>query len=76
MAVAFAPIQINPSKMGKGDQPMKVWVIRVWEVDPPKGQERLEWILITNEPVESFEAAYRVVGWYENRGSSRNITKA
>jgi hypothetical protein len=67
MAVAFAPIQINPSKMGKGDQPMKVWVIRVWEVDPPKGQERLEWILITNEPVESFEAAYRVVGWYENR---------
>ena len=32
-----------------------------------KGQERLECTLLTNEPVESFEAAYRVVGWYECR---------
>lgn len=67
MAVAFAPIQIAPSKTRKRDKPMKVWIIRVWEVDPPQGQERLEWTLITNEPVESFEAAYRVVSWYECR---------
>jgi len=67
MAVAFAPVQINPSKPRKDSQPMKVWIVRVWEIDPPEGQERLEWILITNEPVECFEAAYRVVGWYECR---------
>jgi hypothetical protein len=67
MAVAFAPVQINPSKPRKDSQPMKVWVVRVWEIDPPDGQERLEWILITDEPVECFEAAYRVVGWYECR---------
>jgi len=46
---------------------LKVWIVRVWEVDPPEGQEALEWILITNEPVKSFAAAYRVVGWYECR---------
>lgn len=67
MAVAFAPVQINPSKPRKGSQPMKVWIVRVWEIDPPKGQERLEWILLTNEPVDCFEAAYQVVGWYECR---------
>jgi len=67
IAVAFAPVQINPSKSGKGSKPMKVWTVRVWEIDPPAGQERLEWILITNEPVKCFEAAYRVVGWYECR---------
>ena len=67
MAVAFAPVQINPSKPRKDSQPMKVWIVRVWEIDPPKGQERLEWILITNEPVECFETAYQVVGWYECR---------
>ena len=33
----------------------------------PEGQERLEWFLITNEPVFAFEDAYRVVGWYECR---------
>jgi hypothetical protein len=46
---------------------MKVWVVRVWEIDPPRGQERLEWFLLTNETVENFDDAYRVVGWYESR---------
>jgi len=67
MAVAYAAVQINSSKPSKDNQPMKVWIVRVWEIDPPKGQERLEWILITNEPVKSFETAYCVVGWYECR---------
>jgi hypothetical protein len=30
-------------------------------------QERLDWTLITNEPINVFEDAYRVVGWYECR---------
>lgn len=67
MSVSFAPVQINPSDARKDQLPMKVWIVRVWETDPPAGQERLEWILITNCAVESFEDAYRVVGWYECR---------
>ena len=70
LAVAFAPVQIKPpgKKNGNhGSKPLKVWIIRVWEVDPPEGQERLEWFLITNEPVLTFEDAYRVVGYYECR---------
>jgi hypothetical protein len=67
MAVSYAAVQITPSKGKKSQPAMKVWAIRVWEVDPPEGQERLEWILITNEPVNNFTAAYRVVGWYECR---------
>ena len=43
---------------------MKIWIVRVWEIDPPKGQERLEWTLLTNHPIETFEDAYQVVGWY------------
>jgi len=67
MAVGFAPVQIAHSKMRKGDPTMSVWVIRVWELNPPSGQERLDWTLITNEPVCNFEDAYRIVGWYECR---------
>lgn len=70
LAVAFAPVQLKPpgKKNGNhGSTPLKVWIVRVWEVDPPKGQERLEWFLITNEPVLTLEDAYRVVGWYECR---------
>ena len=70
MAVAFAPVQIRPStkKTGNyGNKPLAMWAIRVWELDPPLGQERLEWVLLTNEPIRSFADAYRVVGWYECR---------
>jgi len=70
MAVAFAPVQIRPPKEKNGHHgitPLKVWVVRVWEVDPPAGEERLEWFLVTNEPVQTFDDAYRVVGWYECR---------
>lgn len=70
LSVAFAPVRILPPTKKTGDygnKPLAVWVIRVWEVNPPSGQERLEWILITNELVYSFEDAYRVVGWYECR---------
>lgn len=70
LAVAFAPVQIKPPGKKNGNYgrvPLKVWILRVWELDPPEGQERLEWFLITNEPVLTFEDAYRVVGWYECR---------
>jgi hypothetical protein len=70
MAVSFAPVQIKPpgTKNGNhGNEPLTVWVVRVWEKNPPKGQERLEWFLITNEPVLCFEDAYRIVEWYECR---------
>lgn len=70
MAVAFAEIQINPpgkKKGNHGNAPLKVWVVRVWELSPPEGQERLEWFLLTNEPVLCSEDARRVVDWYECR---------
>lgn len=70
MAVSFAPVQIKPpsKKNGNhGNEPLTVWVVRVWEKNPPEGQERLEWFLVTNEPVLCFEDAYRVVEWYECR---------
>jgi hypothetical protein len=69
VAVAFAPVRICPPRIAGNYErkPLFVWVVRVWELDPPAGQERLEWFLITNEPVRTFEDAYRVVSWYECR---------
>lgn len=70
MGVSFAAVQINPPWDRRGNHsnvPLQMWIVRVWEVNPPVGQERLEWFLLTNEPVCTFEDAYRVVGWYECR---------
>jgi hypothetical protein len=70
MAVSMAAVQIRPPSEKSGEyknEPQPMWIVRVWEISPPPGQERLEWFLLTNEPVHSFEDAYRVVGWYEGR---------
>jgi len=70
MAVSFGAVQIKPPNVKNGnfsDDPLPMWVVRVWEVDPPKGQERLEWFLLTNHKVNTFEDAYEVVSWYECR---------
>jgi hypothetical protein len=66
MAVSFGAVQLKTTR-SKKTAPVRVWVLRVWEVNPPRGQERLEWFLITNHPVTTFEDAYEVVGWYEKR---------
>jgi hypothetical protein len=66
MAVSFGAVQLKTSRPKKAAQ-VQVWVLRVWELNPPKGQERLEWFLITNHPVKTFNDAYEVVGWYEKR---------
>lgn len=66
MAVSFAPVSLKPTKP-RNAPAIELWVVRVWEVSPPPGQERMEWFLITNHAVKTFEDAYQVVGWYETR---------
>ena len=44
-----------------------MWVVHVLEVDAPQGVEPIEWILLTSLPVESFDDAWLVIGYYEKR---------
>lgn len=70
MMVSSCPVQVLPptSRYGQhGNDPLAMWAVRVWEANPPKGEERLEWFLLTNQPIASFDDAYQVVGWYEKR---------
>jgi hypothetical protein len=41
--------------------------VYVLEQDPPDGVEPIEWMLLTNLPVRSFEEAYEKVLWYRLR---------
>jgi hypothetical protein len=47
--------------------PATVSAIYVKETSPPKGEQGLEWMLLTNLPVANFEAAQQVIGWYRAR---------
>lgn len=49
------------------DVPLPMWAIRVWEENTPASEEPLEWILLTNVPVQSVADAHLRVDWYERR---------
>ena len=48
-------------------RPLVVWVIRVWEPEPPQDVEPLEWVLLTSLPLQSIEQAWERVDWYRAR---------
>jgi hypothetical protein len=59
-----------------GDDPLPLYVVQVAEVAPPRGEKAIEWTLLTNERVQTFEDAWRVTGWYERRWVVEEFPKA
>jgi hypothetical protein len=65
------------AKAGRhGNDPLPLYVVQVTEVAPPAGEEAIEWTLLTNERVQTFEDAWRVTGWYERRWVVEEYHKA
>ena len=46
---------------------VRVNVVEVVELHPPKGAEPIHWILLTTHDVEAVTDAWRLVGWYKRR---------
>ncbi|HET8854143.1 MAG TPA: IS4 family transposase [Ktedonobacteraceae bacterium] len=67
--LAWQPLRLLPPRTqeSKGWHPLLVWVIHVWEPEPPDGVEPLEWILLTSVPTLTLEDAHERVEWYRAR---------
>lgn len=79
LLISAGAVLVHPpqAKSGEhGSQPLPMWVVRVWEPHPPRGAERVEWFLLTNEPAESLADAMRVIRWYETRWVIEEFHKA
>jgi Transposase DNA-binding len=50
-----------------GKNPLKMWVVRAWEEQPPAGKKGVEWILLTNDPIRNLADAGEKVAGYESR---------
>jgi len=46
---------------------IEVYVVSAVEIDPPQGQEKISWQLVTNLPTVSFEDAVSRIQWYTQR---------
>jgi hypothetical protein len=77
--VAAGAVRLRPPRHRRGehgDEPLAVWVVRVWEAAPPAGTEPLEWVLLTNVAAEGFAAACARVDWYACRWVVEELHKA
>jgi hypothetical protein len=68
--LASTPLWLPPpvrDKKWKGHPPLLVTVLRVWEPEPPPGEEALEWILGTDLTVRTAADLLRYRDWYARR---------
>jgi hypothetical protein len=67
VSVRFVSVTLRPPWRPNGLKlpPVALNAISVREEDPPTDvEEPIEWMLLTNTPVTSFEEAQQVIGWY------------
>jgi hypothetical protein len=72
VAVRFRSVTLKPPQRPKSAgkaplPPITVNAILVQEVNPPSGVTPLEWLLLTNLPVHSFDDAVERIRWYRCR---------
>jgi hypothetical protein len=69
VVISFGCLRLLPpqNQPSSGLRPLVVWVVRVWEPEPPEGVEGLEWVLLTSVPTATVEQAWQRVDWYRAR---------
>ncbi len=67
--LSWQPLRLLPprSQESKGWHPLVVWVIHVWEPEPPEGVEALQWVLLSSLATQTQEQAEQRVDWYRAR---------
>ena len=69
LQLSFGPVTLLPpwNDPRGSNTPLSVWVVRVWESEPPAGEEALEWVLLTSLETTTCEHAWLRVDWYRCR---------
>lgn len=68
----------RPRPLPANDYPptLELWLVRVWEPNPPAGEQPIEWLLLTSEPCETEAEIARVVDIYRSRWMIEDFFKA
>ena len=79
LCLSAAPVRLVAPHVKRGEHgndPLCVWIVRIWEPNPPPGCEAVEWLLLTNHPIHAPADMRRVQGWYEWRWVVEEYHKA
>ena len=71
IAIKFGKCKTTKSSKLAGNKELpdsiEVYFVSAEEVNPPEGQEKILWKLITNVPIKDFENAATAIQWYTQR---------
>lgn len=68
LTVRFAAVRLKPPDYLKKESSVTLWAVMLREeTPPPPGEKAVEWLLLTNLPVETFAAAVEKARWYGQR---------
>jgi hypothetical protein len=68
LSISWRAATLRPPAHSPHKAPLTVWMVRVWEANPPpEVEEPLEWVLLTSLPTETVAAAWERVTWYTCR---------
>lgn len=58
----------KPHRKGRPKSaPIRCWALRIYQINASAGQEPIEWLILTDEPLRDLNAALRVAFWYTCR---------
>jgi hypothetical protein len=58
----------TPQRQDKSrPEPIRCWALRIYQIKTPAGQEPIEWIILSDEPMVELETALLVTFWYTCR---------
>jgi hypothetical protein len=66
LELRWAKIHIQPPRVGCKNSwgATGLWVLIASEINPPKGSEPIDWVLLSDLKIESAKTARRLVRWY------------
>jgi hypothetical protein len=68
LKIAGGPVTVySPWHRSRRGGTLKLWAVRVWELDAPQDVQPIEWILLSSVEVQGLADARRVASWYTLR---------
>jgi hypothetical protein len=65
--IRWSSIILKPPRPCRQKPAIHLYAVYIQEINPPAGVDPVEWMLLTTEPVETFEDAMQIIGAYRLR---------
>lgn len=76
LGFSACPVEIKSPRYLDGRTDLKLWAVRACEIDPPEGEEPVDWLLLTNLEVDDLDDILEVIDYYRARWRIEQLFKA